>query len=817
MSILNRYILKEMIGPTLLGLVFYTSIILMQNLFEMAGLIIRRSLPGGAVLKLLLYSLPHIIVLTVPMALLFGILIAVGRLSSDSEIVAMRALGISTRTIYRPVFYFSVAIFLLNLYLINFVMPQGNRQFVALSAELLTAAADKVVKPRIFQDVSENLMVYVSDIDPVTGQWKGVFLADSRNDPTFEEESTSPSQMSGGGITAPQEPDDTAALSHSGSGQRIVTARSGGLAIVGADKKIWMNLTDAETHVWDPRKPDRYDHTGNETQRILVPSAADRFDRSRLAKSFREMDLRELLSQERNLRHGRTESDRIMRNLARVEIHKKFAIPFACIALGILGLPLGITNRRGGKSSGFSLSIAIIVVYYVLINNGEQLAVNGKIPAALGMWGANVLILAIGLYLLSRANRDFVTSRPDGTLLQRTTRAIQARLGRRRKKKLGMVTVYNDGDRSLLNRLDITFPNILDRYILREFLKVLALVLISVIALFVVVDYTETAKDARENGVAASVLLTYYRFQIFSIINWTLPISVLVATLVTFAMLSKNNEVTAIKSSGVSLYRIALPVIAVAAVMSLLAYFVLDFVLPYANDRAAETKRRIEGKPVVTNAAQQKLWYLGKGHYIINFLAYEPANNRLTQVQVFEFDPNSFRLTRRVYANRATWNGRGWTFEDGWMRSFLDDKSSTFSKIEQPLPLFYSETPEDFATEVKPPEQMTYAQLRRYIQTLRESGYAADALTVKLYEKTSWPVISMVMALIAMPFAFKLGRRGALYGVSIALVVGIVYWMVFRIFTNFGEVGNLPPLLSAWAANILFALAAGYLFLKVET
>lgn len=816
MSILNRYILKEMIGPTLLGLVFYTAIILMQNLFDMAGLIIRRSLPGGAVLKLLLYSLPHIIVLTVPMALLFGILIAVGRLSSDSEIVAMRALGISTRTIYRPVFYFSVAIFLLNLYLINFVMPQGNRQFVALSAELLTASAEKVVKPRVFQDVSENLMVYVSDVDPVTGQWKGVFLADSRNDPT-NEDSSSASEMSGG-ITAPQDADDTAALSQTGSGQRIIAARSGGVAIVGADKKIWMNLTGAETHVWDPRKPDRYDHTRNETQRILIPSATDAFDRNRLAKSFREMDLRELLNQERNLRHGRTESDRVLRNLAQVEIHKKFAIPFACIALGILGLPLGITNRRGGKSSGFSLSIAIIVVYYVLINNGEQLAVNGKIPAALGMWGANVLILVVGIYLLRRANRDFVTSRPDGTLLQRVTAAVRTKLGgRRRKKKLGMVTVYDDPEPSLLNRLDITFPNILDRYVLREFLKVLALVVISVIALFVVIDYTETAKDARENGIAASVLLTYYRFQIFYIINWTLPISVLVATLVTFAMLSKNNEVTAIKSSGVSLYRIALPILAVAAVMSVLAYFILDFVLPYSNRRADETKRRIEGKTVVTSAAQQKLWYLGKGHYIINFLAYEAANKRLTQVQVFEFDPTDFRLTRRVYADHATWNGRGWAFENGWLRSFLEDGTSTYSKIDKPLALFYSETPEDFATEVKPPEQMTYGQLRRYIQTLRESGYAADALTVKLYEKTSWPVISIVMALIAMPFAFRLGRRGALYGVGIALVVGIVYWIIFRIFTNFGEVGNLPPLLSAWAANILFGLAAGYMFLNVET
>jgi LPS export ABC transporter permease LptG len=282
-------------------------------------------------------------------------------------------------------------------------------------------------------------------------------------------------------------------------------------------------------------------------------------------------------------------------------------------------------------------------------------------------------------------------------------------------------------------------------------------------------------------------------------------------------MLARNNEVTAVKSSGVSLYRIGLPIIAVAAVMSLLAYFILDFVLPYSTRRVDEMKRRIEGKPAVTTAAQQKLWYLGKGHYIINFLAYHPASQRLTQVQVFEYHPTEFRLTRRVYAQRATWNGRGWAFENGWMRSFLDDGSSTYSKIDQPLALFYQETPEDFATDVKAPEQMTYAQLRRYIATLRESGYAAEELTVKLYEKTSWPALSLVMALIAMPFAFSMGRKGALYGVGIALGVGLAYWMIFRIFTNFGDVGNLPPLLSAWAANILFALAAGYMFLHVET
>src|ERR1043166_3109391 len=148
MRILSRYIFKEMLTPTFLGFTFYTSIILMQRLFDMAALIISRSLPGSAVGKLLLYSLPHIIVLTVPMSLLFGILIAVGRLSADSEIVAMRALGISTRTIYRPVFLFSFLMFVLSFYLMNVVLPRGNTQLNQLRAEVFTSSIEKEIKPR---------------------------------------------------------------------------------------------------------------------------------------------------------------------------------------------------------------------------------------------------------------------------------------------------------------------------------------------------------------------------------------------------------------------------------------------------------------------------------------------------------------------------------------------------------------------------------------------------------------------------------------------------------------------------------------------
>lgn len=818
-----------MLGPTVLGFLFYTSLILMKQLFDLAGMIISRSLAPAIVGKLLLLSLPNIVVLTVPMSLLFGILIAIGRLSSDSEIIAMRALGISTSTIYLPVFLFSFAVFLVNLYLMNVVLPRGNSEFAKLRAEIFTSTVEKEVQPRRFYDDYENLMIYVNDVQPKTGEWKGVFVADTRGDQTATSSTPlTPQQLAERAARERQEQQREAGAGAltPGGGQRIVIAQTGNLAVLRGTNQVqvWMNLRNAQTHVMDPRRPDRYDLNRNAVQRILLPDKYSVQDvAGQYAKSLREMDLRELLRQEQMLsnvtaKQSAREIDRQTYNLARVEIHKKFAIPFACIVFGILGLPLGITNRRGGKSSGFSLSIGIILFYYVMINNGEALARSGRVAPAIGMWTPNLLLLIIGIYLLVRANRDAGAQKRDTGWMKRAISAVARRRQERKINRSDSQRSAEPDEPSILRRLDITFPNILDRYILREFVKVLSLVIISTATLFIVVDYTGIASDIRENHIPLHMVLSYYRFSFFNILNWTLPISVLVATLVTFGMLSKNNEVTAFKSGGVSLYRAAVPVITVAGAIALLAYLNLDFVLPYANQRVAQIGNRIKGRKVVRTADQQRTWFVGKGRYIINFLSYDAVTRQVGQIQVYEFHPTEFRITRRVYANRAKWDGRGWVFSDGWIRSFTDDGSTTYTPIVNPIRLYYQETPQEFAMEGNSdPAQMTFAQLRRYIESLRKTGYAAEKLSVQLYSKTSWPFLSLVMALIALPFAFRIGKRGALYGVGIALVVGIFYWMVYAVFTKFGEVGNLPPVLSAWSANILFAIAATYLFLHAET
>ena len=417
MKILTRYIIKEMLGPTALGFLFYTFIVLMQQIFGWAGMIIRRSLSAATVGKLLMLSLPSIIVLTLPMSLLFGILIAIGRLSADSEIIAMRALGISTRTIYRPVFLFSVTFFALNLYLINVVVPAGNTKFQALRYEVATSYAQKEIQPRVFFDQYENITIYVNDVDPATGDWKGVFVADSR--PDERADASTPQKLAEAAARGDQGASGASSLGQHG-GQRIAVAERGKLVTMNKTHQIWLNLYGAWNHVWDSRRPDRYGLTKNSVERILLSERTIN-DAQRYIRSFREMNFRELLSQQASL--SKT-TDKESYNIAWVEIHKKMAIPFACIVFGILGLPLGITNRRGGKSSGFSLSIAIILFYYVALNNGEALAGSGRVTPFVGMWTANLVMLAVGIYLLIRANRDAGAQRGEGGIVKRAFAAV---------------------------------------------------------------------------------------------------------------------------------------------------------------------------------------------------------------------------------------------------------------------------------------------------------------------------------------------------------------------------------------------------------
>jgi LPS export ABC transporter permease LptF/LPS export ABC transporter permease LptG len=797
-SRLDRYLLREILGPFGLGLLVYTLILLVQQFFDFAEMIIRRGLPAATVGKLLLYSLPSIVVLTLPMALLLGVLLGIGRMASDSELVALRACGVSLYRMARPVLLFSVALALLNGYLMLDVLPTGNTTLSRMLVDIATRTLGSQFEPRIFYNEFQGKVLYVFDAPPRGGEWDGVFLADA--------------------VPGGDEPTN------------VIVARRGHLELADNGEQVVLRLEDAIQHTYDFNRPDHYETRRYEKFRQVIQ---DRFASGEREKMLSQRDPRSMTWTELDALARDPSRPVELRRLARVNQQKMFSIPFACIVLGLLALPLAFNNRRGSKSSGFALSIGIVVVYHVLITQGEEAARVGSLSPVAAMWLPNLVLGAAGVLLLIARNRD---RSPIADLLSRAAipkrilgaagRAVRGRADRRARgrgeRRSGGLPPGAPGERSArivvrLPRFRVIFPNLLDRYVLRRFGFVLGLVLTSGIALQIIFDFTQNFDDILKNHPATAVLLRYYKYQALQMAFDIAPLAVLVTTLVTFSLLARTNEVTACRALGVSLYRLSVPAITGAVLVAIAATFLQAQVLPASNQKVTEAKDRIRGRPTQrAYRSADKQWMLGHGRFMYNFLSYDERRQTLQRLQVFEFD-ESHQLVARLFAADAYHTPDGWIMDGGWARTFSGREQIDYKSFTAPVRIDIPEDPSFFAAEPRYPAQMTFGELANYVEELRDSGQPQPKYEVALQSKVAFPVGSIVMALVGLPFAFRLQRRGALYGLGMSIILGMVFLAIYAIFTKLGEVGALPATIAVWSPSVLFSILAVYLFLGVRS
>jgi len=796
---IDRYLIREVAGPVTLGFLVYTFILLTNFLFRSAEMIIVRDVPASQIGQLLFLSLPNIIVLTIPMSFLFGALVAMGRLSADSELVALRSTGQSLWQLARPVLLVSLLLTLFNTFLMVWALPRANHQLTQLRLDIITRSATQQVEPRVFYEEWEGLILYVFEVPPESKRWHGVFLAEDLP----------------------------------GDENQITIAEWGEVRYDEATEQLVLYLEGVSTYTVDFSDPEKHHHEQLETlQQPLQDRLAMQQGVTSVSKSVRELTIPEL--RERAEKEGISDE---LRNLCFVEIHKKFAIPAACLVFGILALPLGSNRHRGGKSSGFAVSIGIIMLYYILLSNGEEYARVGKLSAALAMWLPNIIMAAMGLLLLWRKNRDrtLLPVSADRWMRNRTwlwRRSPQER--RRKRSPASRSRTYGHGSggsgsgsrRSQrpnfvvrLPRLRSRFPTLMDRYVARVFLRVFGLTLLSCLMIYLIADLTDNAEDIFRSTVSSDVVFDYYKYLSLQILYEIAPIAVLVTTLITFGVLSRSNEVTAAKALGISLYRLAIPAVLLGILVSTLASVVQSNVLPGTNLKAARLKERIKERPVArTYRRADRQWLFGQGRYIYNYLRYDEGEQRLDRLQVFEFTED-YKLSARLFAGSAKYQPErnSWLFDETWKRRFEQGVEAEFEAFPTPVEDAYPETPDYFESEFKPPDAMSYAELKEHIAEVEESGQQVPKLKVSLHGKISYPFISFVMLLVALPFAFRLERKGALYGVGIGVILGIVFMAFYALCSTFGEIGALHPLVAVWSPNIAFSLLALYLFLGVRT
>jgi LPS export ABC transporter permease LptG len=282
---------------------------------------------------------------------------------------------------------------------------------------------------------------------------------------------------------------------------------------------------------------------------------------------------------------------------------------------------------------------------------------------------------------------------------------------------------------------------------------------------------------------------------------------------------------TAMKATGVSLYRIVAPVLLIATILSALLFVFDEVYLPTANRRQEALLSVIRGKPAQTYLRPDRKWMSGQTAAnteptrIFYYQFFDPDRNVFANLTVFEFKPDSFTLTRRIFAESAHWDdGTGrWVFENGWQRTFGGEAISSYQPFTlQSFPEIH-EQPGYFKKEERPSQEMSYSELSNYIQDLRQSGFDTMRLRVQLNRKLAYPLITLVMAILAIPFSLSAGKRGSIAGMGAAIGLAIAYWVIAGIFENLGNVASLPAVMAAWSPDILFAMAGSYLLLRTPT
>lgn len=768
MQILSKYIIKELMPHFLIGLLVFTFLLLSSTIIELTTVIITKGINYSQLFLITLYSLPPLLVLTIPMALLLALLVGLGRLSADFELIIMRNLGIGPIRLFLPVLIFSLLSWFASSYFMISLTPKANKSMVDLMYKILTTKAYSEIKPRVFYDDLPNITLYINDMTKDL-KWRKIFLI----------------------------------YKYSPEKHRILLANSGNAIMDAKNNTMIINLYNGSWH--ENNEPGKYSYA-KFTQYQIPIKALSLLPSTRAFRSDREMTLSEL-SREIEER----KKNNLPYNSHAVEWHKKFSIPFACIIFALVGFIFYLRQMRLNRFSGYSISIFIILLYYTFLIFGERFSDEGYLSPFIGAWLANIILGTITLlFILFIQARTYLKSLLPSVrkiTYQQTSKNIETLIPKKPKEQIVL--------RIRIQKITSLPSFILDRYIIKEFLRYFSYSALSFTIIFIIVQAFHLIDDLIKNNIPLQTLFTYLKFYTPNVFYLVIPLSSMTAVLVSLSIFSRNNEITAIKANGISLYRIALTIILVGILVSSAEFLIQEYILPYTNKIANNLLREIKGLPQISYASNINNWVFGEKNNIYNFAFTEQEKNIFYNFQIIELEESTWDIKRRIYSQYASSDNNLWYLHNADIYALLNGSCKYHKK--DVLRILLPENSDYFQTELKLPEQMSIFELYEYMMSLAKKGYDITHLSVDFYHKPSFALASLVMILIGLPFSFSMGKKGALYGIGISILFGIFYWAFIAFCKSLGYIGILPPIIAAWAPNIILSIIAIALFVNIKT
>lgn len=762
--LIQRYIIAAIIPYLLMALLLLTAILLAQQSGRLAEILVVARVPADLLTEFSLSLIPNVLAFALPTSMLVGALVGLSRMGTDSELVAMRAAGIGTWQMLWPVLLLGCLLTCAALWVNMQVAPEAARSLRRATIRAALYKMDSPVEPRTFNTEIPGYVIYVKDGDKVRGQWGRVFLFAQPKDGPL----------------------------------RLVTARSG--RIDSSAERSELVLSDAISTSF-PAKEGQGSGGARATERLeQLRFVLDTGRRDLLVDLRRDETRPEEMYWSELSTPGATPKESLERlTLA----HRRLAFSMGALIFALLGAGLGLRVRKGGRGFGLLLSLAVLLAYYLLSLLGEQMARSGAVPVVAGTWMANLLTAAWSMLLLLRRRRRFYSLRLPQILRKGTVReaSSSARGGA--------------ADGRVAGRL-LGFPSLLDKTVIRTISLSFATVLTALTALILVFTLFELWKWIVERGTGARTVLEYLLYLLpFVSVQLASP-SMLVAVLVSYALMARRSEAIAWWACGQSVFRLALPGLFASVCAGLLLWGVQERLMPAANLRQDALRAQIRTGTARASTQAGRIWLASTETGRIYSYAYDGTGGQLEDVSIYEFDRDGIHLSRIIKGKTADWDAAGRMVLEGVEEISLDGLQMASSHGER-LELQRSDSTDLFKPWADKPSQLSAKDLSAYIKTIRRKGEAASPLMVALQRKYADPFGVVVMAIVGIPLALAFGRRSAVAALSSAVAVGLAFWGVTSGSQQMGVYGFLPPAVAAWAPVVIFGATGTYLLARTRT
>ena len=863
--ILYRYIIKEHIFPFLASLSIIVFYFIMQQAVMLLDKIISKGLDPRIVLEVFLIQLGWIIALAIPMAILTASLCVFGRMSGDNEITSIKASGQSLFPLLLPVFAAAAVFAVLLIFFNDLILPDANHRTANLLSDISRKRPAAFIEPRVLIHDFAGYTIYSDEVNARTGDLRGIriFCDLPGQDPS--------TTVAARGIIKMTADQQYLELTLYDGESHSISRQSGNGYFMGRFNRQVTFIKNIDSKLERTNSSYRSDREMS-SQAMLAEVAQIRKDNaSSLADYYRFID--SLSQQLKNLdslstKYGaaatgapaagfaqwaaslrtagavyaspaaaqikvqqsgeivdrtvrRVHSNNIMISQFMVEVHKKFAIPIACLVFVLIGAPLGIMARRGGILVGATYSVFFFIVYWAFLIEGESLGDKMIVSPFLAMWSGNILIGICGIILIILMLRE-TTIRWDALLLfgRKFAGSIFSPTRRLSSNPAGrIVDLAAKGPKWLLTRTIGTLP----LYLISLFVRWVLGVLCAFMVMFVVIDYVSNLKQFDQSS--AHEIFLYYWYYMPWIIQMTFPIVLLLATMFSMGNLARHSEIIAMKAAGIGIRKLTMPLLLLGVVLSVGMFYGGEKVLPKANalrKELTDSFREPRNSPLRRHAQKRKtgapefrrnFYYFGNHSTMYMFQDFNTSPQLARTVWRETFDTSS--LKERIQAESMLYDSTGWRFIKGTVRRF-NTEGANVTPFDTLRDSVLTAPPVIMVARIKSKEEMSYWELSSYIDAAQRRGEQVRNYLGELEFKIALPLMNFIVILLGIAITARAGRKGSavLFGIGISMV--FAYWLISRFAIALAQNGHFPIWVGAWVGNAIFFVLGLVLYQKAS-